>query len=93
MNDLLNAILDTLIPPSSDGRMPGAGSLDLTDQVREQAAVAGDLIDSGLAAAGEAGFVDLDLPGRVALLRELESTRPGFVPILYMSTVCILLVP
>ena len=85
MNDLLDAVLDTLIPASEDGRMPGAGSLGLADAVRAQTEPAKDLVAAGLAAADAAGFADLDLEGRVAVLRELESTQPGFVGTLYMT--------
>jgi anti-sigma factor ChrR (cupin superfamily) len=85
MNDLLNAVLDTLIPASADGRMPGAGSLGLADAVHAQTAQAKDLIAGGLAAAESAGFADLDLEDRVALLRDLESSKPGFVPTLYLT--------
>ena len=36
MNHVLDAILDTLIPPSEDGRMPGAGSLGLAETEVEE---------------------------------------------------------
>ena len=38
MTQLLDAILDTLIPPSEDGRMPGAGSLGIAKALRAQIA-------------------------------------------------------
>jgi hypothetical protein len=84
MNELLDAILDTLIPPSADGRMPGAGSLGLADAVRAQTQGAGELVSAGLAAVEAAGFADLDLEDRVGVLRELESTQPAFVLTLYL---------
>jgi hypothetical protein len=87
-NDLLDLVLDTLIPESEDGRMPGAGMLGLAHAVREQTAQAKDLIEAGLAAVEAAGFADLDLDGRVNALRELEASHPGFVPFLYM-TLCV----
>jgi len=86
MNDLLNLILDTLIPASEDGRMPGAGSLGLADTIREQTAAAREVVDAGLDAARAAGFEELDLEGRVALLREMESSHPAFVGSLYVPT-------
>lgn len=86
MNDLLDAILDTLIPPGDDGRMPSAGSLGIADTVREQTRAAKDVVAAGLTAAEAAGFVQLDLAGRVAVLRELESSQPAFVPTLYLPT-------
>lgn len=86
MNDLLNLILDTLIPPSADGQMPGAGSLDITDSVRAQAAAAGDVLESGLAAAESKGFAKLDEAARVVALREIETAEPAFIPTLFIPT-------
>ena len=31
--DVLRALLDEIIPPSADGRLPGAGGLDLTGHI------------------------------------------------------------
>jgi hypothetical protein len=86
MSELLDAILDTLIPASADGRMPGAGSLGFADTIREQTQAAGEMLAAGLAAAEAAGFAKLDPEARVTVLRELEKTQPGFVPTLYMLT-------
>ena len=76
MSALLDAILDTLIPASKDGRMPSAGSLGIADTVRERTAQAQDLIAAGLAAAEEAGFVDLDARLYVPPSQD-RSSRPG----------------
>ena len=86
MHELLDAILDTLIPPSEDGRMPGAGSLGLAAAVAEETKAAGEVVAAGLAAAEAAGFAERDLEGRVALLRDLESSQPAFVPTLFFTT-------
>lgn len=86
MTDLLEAILDTLIPPSEDGRMPGAGSLGLAASVRAQTAAAEDVVAAGLAAAEAADFLGLDLAARVAVLRELEASQPAFVGTLFLPT-------
>ena len=83
MTDLLDAVLDTLIPPSADGRMPGAGSLGLAEAIRADTAAASEVVDVGLAAVGVAGFLELAFEDRVAALQELESSQPGFVPTLY----------
>jgi hypothetical protein len=83
--DVLDTILDTLIPPSEDGRMPGAGSLGISEAVAAQ--VPGEMLQAGLAAAGEAGLVDLDLSDRVEALRALDASQPGFVPTLYFMAV------
>ena len=86
MTDLLDAVLDTLIPPSDDGRLPGAGSLGIGEAVRAQSAAAGEAIPAGLAALEQAGFAELDLAARVDALRELEASQPAFVPMLYFAT-------
>jgi hypothetical protein len=84
MNDLLDAILDTLIPPSKDGRMPGAGSLGIADAVRAEASETHEVVEAGLEAAAAAGFLELDADGRTELLRELDATQPTFVSTLYV---------
>jgi hypothetical protein len=86
MNDLLTAILDTLIPPSRDGVMPGAGALGLADSVREKVSAAIAVVDAGLAAAEAKGFAELNASDRVDALRELEASQPGFIPTLFFPT-------
>jgi hypothetical protein len=86
MTDLLDAVLDTLIPPSEDGRMPGAGSLGLAETVRAQTADASDVVAAGLGAVESARFAELDLEDRVSVLRALESSHPAFVATLYAPT-------
>ncbi len=59
----LAALLDEVIPPSADGRMPGAGALGLADRVAGELAKQGpvlELVQAGLAtldrvARGECG--------------------------------------
>ena len=86
MNDLLNLILDTLIPASEDGRMPSAGSLGLADTIWEQTVDVREGVEAGLHAVQTAGFEELDLEGRVDLLRQMGSTHPAFVESLYVPT-------
>ena len=86
MNELLDAILDTLIPPSADGRLPGAGTLGLAPSIRERTSGADDVVAAGLAAAEATGFADLDLDDRVAVLRELEASQPAFLATLLFHT-------
>lgn len=86
MDDLFDAILDTLIPPSPDGRMPGAGSLGLAEVVRVQVAGANDLVSAGLEALATARFLDLDFQSRIEVLRELERSQPAFISTLYVPT-------
>jgi len=85
--DPLSAVLDTLIPPSTDGRLPGAGELGLAAALRERTAELGALIDQGLAAADAAAaergadrFAALPAEQRVSVLREVESRQPAFLP-------------
>lgn len=85
--DPLEAILDTLIPASEDGRMPAAGALGLAPDIRQRAAAVLPVIDQGLAAAdacaGERAapnFAALTASDRVAVLRVVESREPGFLP-------------
>ena len=84
MPDLLPLLLDTLIPPSDDRRMPGAGALGLAAAVRES--VPDDALSAGLAALEGARFDALDTTERVALLRELEGSHPAFIPAVYRPT-------
>ena len=87
---LLGCVLDTLIPPSDDGRLPGAGELALAARVRD--ALAGTpelrpLVVQGLSALeelashrGEGSFESLPAPERAETLNELAATQPAFVP-------------
>lgn len=88
----LGAVLDEIIPPSPDGRLPGAGGLGLASHVEEWIGRLPDLgtaIASGLAAietaeeAGRAGgFAALDREARLAVLRAVEASEPAFLPAL-----------
>lgn len=90
----LALILDELIPPSEDGRLPGAGTLGVAADV--EAAVKATpaltpVIEGGVAAleglsrARDAGgFAALSRSERIAVLHELEGADPVFVPTLMM---------
>jgi hypothetical protein len=92
----LGTVLDALVPPSGDGRMPGAGALGLARRIEEAAARAPDLgaaLRQGLASlaalAGERGAASVEAlaaPEREALLRELATREPGFLPGLLFHT-------
>jgi hypothetical protein len=85
----LNRVLDEIIPPSADGRMPGAGKIDLAAAV--EAVLAKNpgmhaVIDQGLGILAEltAGRGCDDLGAvpkaeRAALMKDLESKDAGFV--------------
>jgi len=83
----LAAVLDCLIPPSPDGRLPGAGALGLVQYVEERLGDAAALLASGLdlldARAAERGatrFAALGPDARQEVLRAHAEADPGFVP-------------
>lgn len=92
----LSAVLDEIVPPGADGRMPGAGELGIARHIaRVMSEDAGlrSVVVQGLAALGELaralGFPSFDaLPGprRLGLLNQLESTAPAFLPSLIYNT-------
>jgi len=88
--ETLAAVLDTLVPPSADGRMPGAGAIGLASGVSERLGPGAPLIESGLAAldgkAGAAGFAALAPEARAEVLRAYETEQPGFVQLLCFQT-------
>ena len=87
---ILDAVLDELIPPSEDGRLPGAG------QVGSGAAVARALaespeflpmteqalaaLDERAQAVGAEGFSALDRAGRLEALEGNAEAHPGLIP-------------
>jgi len=91
---LLTLLLDELIPPSDDGRLPGAGALGLAVEVEAAVKATPALaspIQGGLAALerlsrarNAEGFGALSRAERVAVLHELEGADPVFVPTLMM---------
>lgn len=76
----LASVLDEIIPPSADGRLPGAGQLGLASYIEQALQKAPELrpmIVQGLAELDEAArrrhtqrFVTLSQPEKVALLNE-----------------------
>jgi len=92
----LAAVLDAIIPPSSDGKLPGAGELGIVGHIAQavqQSPELGPVITQGLAGLEELarardprGFAALDVSERVAVLNELAATQPGFVPGLTFHT-------
>lgn len=85
----LSRVLDEIVPPSEDGRLPGAGALGLAGAVeaflqRTPGAVA-DLARA-LDALDAAGFAALAGPPRTQALHDFEAKRPGFVSSLLAPT-------
>jgi len=90
---VLTAVLDCLVPPSDDGRLPGAGALGLADYVLERTGPAVDALRAGLEALdararahGAGGFAALSAPVREALLAEHAEADPGLLPGLVFHT-------
>jgi hypothetical protein len=89
----LSSLLDEIIPPSRDGKLPGAGQLGLAGVLAERAPDLVPGIAQGLAAldalAGDRGATDfaaLSPEDRVAVLNEHATREPGFLPGLIFHT-------
>jgi len=86
----LARVLDAVLPPSEDGRLPGAGALGIAGAIEGAVRRSPDLgvaLRAGLAALetlarhrGPGGFEALAPPEREAALRELAAEQPGFLP-------------
>ena len=81
-HELLALVLDELIPPSSDGRVPGAGQLGLAGPLLAESSIpapnarsaALKLLDAILRT--DCGFSELDRDSRVAALNLVERQHP-----------------
>jgi len=94
----LQAVLDVLVPPSADGRMPGAGAagLGLADRLEEGLRSRPELapmVEQGLErldalAAGRAGerFAELDPAHRREPFDALAAEQPGLLGLLLLQT-------
>jgi len=90
--DILRALLDEVIPPSSDGRLPGAGGLDLAGHVARtvrQTPMLAPVVQYGLSAIAELagtrspdGWAGLARAERSALLAEFAAGDQLFMPAL-----------
>jgi Gluconate 2-dehydrogenase subunit 3 len=83
----LRALLDTLVPPGADGRMPGAGELGLAETIEEKLGALRPLVGRGLAelderarARGGESFAALAPDERAAVVAEHSAGDPAFVP-------------
>lgn len=92
----LACVLDLLIPPSGDGRLPGAGEIGISAHIdavarREPglravvAAGVGALEDLAISR-GASSFAALTSEARIAALHDLAAAQPGFVPSLIFHT-------
>jgi len=89
----LTLVLDEVIPPGSDGRMPGAGELGLATQLASEEGLA-PLLEAGLDAleasvreAHGTSFDGLPTPARRGALDRLGETQPAFVPTVVAKTI------
>ncbi|MEE2703600.1 MAG: gluconate 2-dehydrogenase subunit 3 family protein [Myxococcota bacterium] len=89
----LACVLDEIIPPSEDGRFPGAGELGLVSYVGERAADLVPMIVQGLSSLdelasgrGAADFAALPRGERRGVLEELTAREAGFLPLLLFHT-------
>jgi Gluconate 2-dehydrogenase subunit 3 len=90
--DMLHALLDEVIPPSADGRLPGAGGLDLIGHVVRtvrQMPMLAPVVQYGLSAIAELagtrsadGWAGLSRAERSALLAEFAAGDQLFMPAL-----------
>lgn len=94
MNEALRALLDTLVPPSADGRMPGAAGIPEVMQYIAQLAAtmpdigrALDLLDAESVARCGARFAAADEASRAAVLEQVSSREPAVLRQLALETV------
>src|SRR3990172_5124796 len=91
---VLAGVLDEIIPPSDDGRLPGAGELGLAgdvDAALEKTPALRDMIARGLSALDELatartsrGFAALSRLERSEVMREFDTTEHAFPPMLVL---------
>ena len=83
----LAAVLDALVPPSADGRLPGAGELGLASGIEEQlgamcafTARGLDALDALARERGASGFASLAPDVRAEVMNAHAAADPGFLP-------------
>ena len=83
----LSAVLDALVPPSADGRLPGAGALGLASEIEEKLGAMCAFTARGLEALdavarerGAASFAALAPAARADALNAHATADPGFLP-------------
>lgn len=88
---LIVAILDELIPPSGDGRIPGAGALGIAAFFPKAGAYAPDPLGTvteilNAVASQAPNFLTLDQPAKVAVLEAVQRAHPEqFTTLLQLS--------
>lgn len=89
----LAAVLDAIVPPSVDGRLPGAGELELAPAIEQQlgamwvfTARGLDALDALARERGAAGFSAIAPAERAQVLDAHAAADPGFLPGLVFQT-------
>ena len=89
----LAAVLDAIIPRSSDGHLPGAGELGLARAIEARlgafcafTARGLDALDALARERGASGFAALDAGARAQVLNTHAAADPGFLPGLVFQT-------
>src|SRR5690349_5887468 len=87
---VIDSLLDVIVPPSSDGRLPGAGTLGLTAHIGRVVArtpMLRPVIEYGVSALVELArgrhareFTELSETDRAAVFREFAATDQFFLP-------------
>jgi hypothetical protein len=87
---VIAALIDAIVPPSDDGRLPGAAALDLVPHVERsvrQNPMLRPVVEYGLSAIGElaaargaSGLQGLSRADWTAVLREFTATDQFFLP-------------
>ncbi|MBW1688167.1 MAG: gluconate 2-dehydrogenase subunit 3 family protein [Deltaproteobacteria bacterium] len=89
----LASVLDEIIPPSGDGRLPGAGEVGLVRYIEQHAPEIRPTIVQGLSALDELAhgrgardFAALCREDKLELLNELSTAQPAFLPGLILQS-------
>ncbi len=78
LQPLLDVVLNTLLPPSADGRLPGADNMDMQAYCGRTANAAGELQQALLAFAenSDNSFIGLPTDERVVELQRFSAANP-----------------
>lgn len=91
---MLPLVLNLIVPPSADGRMPGAADVDVLAHLTAAAADSipllrdeFDRLEAEANARFAASFIDLGANARQRLVASLRTDDPGFMRLLALNTV------
>jgi hypothetical protein len=89
----LESVLDEIIPPSGDGRLPGAGEVGLVRYIEQHAPELRPTIVQGLSALDELAhgrgvrdFAALSREDKIEALNQVATAQPAFLPGLILQT-------